>query len=86
MAAAATLSEKFGGLSSDEGSRLLRLLRRSGLPTEMPPKFRTPDFDAALRLDKKRLESAIEFVLLQRLGKATTKQLELEQIVAVLAN
>jgi len=86
MAAAATLSEKFGGLSADEGSRLVRLIQRSGLPTEMPPKFRSPDFVAALRLDKKRLESAIEFVLLQRLGKATTKQLDFDQIVAVLAN
>jgi 3-dehydroquinate synthase len=86
MAAAATLSEKFGGLSSDEGSRLVRLLQRSGLPTEMPAKFRTPDFAAALRLDKKRMESAIEFVLLQHLGKATTKQLDFDQIMAILTN
>src|SRR5262249_19765725 len=86
MAGAATLSEQFGGLSSDEGSRLVRLLKRSGLPTEMPPKFRTPDFAAALRLDKKRSEGVIEFVLLQRLGKATTKQLDFGQIVAVIAN
>jgi 3-dehydroquinate synthase len=86
MAAAATLSEKFGGLSSDEGSRLVGLLKRSGLPTEMPGKFRTPEFAAALRLDKKRLESAIEFVLLQRLGKATTKPLDFDQIMAILTN
>ena len=86
MVAAVTLSEKFGGLSTDEGSRLVRLLQRSGLPTEMPPKFRTPDFAAALRLDKKRSKSAIEFVLLQRLGRATTKQLDFDQIVAVISN
>ena len=85
MAAAAVLSVKFGGLSTDEGSRLVRLLERSGLPTEMPPKFRTPDFAAALRLDKKRLESGVEFVLLQRLGKATTGRLDFDQVVAVLA-
>ena len=86
MASAATLSEKFGGLSTDEGSRLVRLLQRAGLPTEMPPKFRTPDFAAALRLDKKRLESGVEFVLLQRLGKAATKRLDFDQIVAVFTN
>jgi 3-dehydroquinate synthase len=86
MAAAATLSEKFGALSTDEGSRLVRLIQRTGLPTEMPPKFRTPDFAAALRLDKKRLEQGVEFVLLQRLGKATTKRLDFDQIVAVLTD
>jgi 3-dehydroquinate synthase len=86
MAVAATLSEKFGGLGADEGSRLVRLLKRCGLPTEMPPRSRTPDFAAALRLDKKRVDSVIEFVLLQRLGKATTKQLDFDQIVAVLTN
>jgi 3-dehydroquinate synthase len=86
MAAAATLSEKLGGLSADEGSRLVRLLQRAGLPTEMPPKFRTPDFAAALRLDKKRLQSGVEFVLLQRLGKAAIKRLDFDQIVAVFTN
>ena len=86
MASAATLSEKFGGLSTDEGSRLVRLLQRAGLPTKMPLKFRTPDFAAALRLDKKRVESGVEFVLLQRLGRAATKRLDFDQIVAVFTN
>jgi len=86
MAAAATLSEKFGGLSADEASRLVRLIRRTGLRTEMPPKFRTADFESALKLDKKRLAGGVEFVLLQRLGKATTKRLDFGQIMAAFTN
>ena len=86
MAAAATLSEKFGGLSADEASRLVRLIRRTGLRTEMPPKFRTADFESALKLDKKRLAGGVEFVLLQRLGKATTKRLDFGQIIAAFTN
>ncbi|HKN02294.1 MAG TPA: 3-dehydroquinate synthase [Candidatus Binataceae bacterium] len=85
MAVATALSEKHGGLSADEGSRLVRLIGKAGLPTEMPPGARTAEFVSALRLDKKRSENAVEFIVLERLGKATTKRLGFEQILSAIA-
>ena len=84
MAAASRLSAKYSGLSADEASRLERLLERAGLPTAMPPGWRSDEFMSALRLDKKRSAGAVEFVLLSALGKSLTKQLTLEQILAPL--
>ncbi len=86
MAAAAALSEKHGGLGADEAARLVRLLARAGLPTAMPPDARhDAGFESALRLDKKRADGEIEFVLLDRLGHAFTRRLGLSEILAVLA-
>jgi 3-dehydroquinate synthase len=86
MTVAAMLSEKFGGLSADEGSRLVRLIQQSGLPTEMPANARTADFVAALKLDKKRSRDAVEFVMLERLGKAITRRLEFDQVLSAIAS
>jgi 3-dehydroquinate synthase len=82
MAAAAALSQARAGLSADEGSRLVRLIERAGLPTEVPANARSADFVRALRLDKKRTEDAVEFVLLDRLGHAVTRNLSFEEILA----
>ena len=86
MTVAARLSERFAGLSADEGARLVRLIAQAGLPTEMPPKAVTPEFTAALRLDKKRAENALEFVLLEKLGRSLTKRLEFDQVLAALSD
>ncbi|MHB8383742.1 MAG: 3-dehydroquinate synthase [Candidatus Binataceae bacterium] len=86
MIAAAALSERHGGLSADEASRLARLIARFGLPTAMPPGARhDAAFLSALRLDKKRADGAIEFVLLDRLGHAFTRKLAVAGILEVLA-
>ena len=86
MAAAAALSEKHGGLSADEASRLTLLIARAGLPTAMPPDARDdPAFLSAIRLDKKRADGAIEFVLLDRLGHGFTRKLGIAEILAILA-
>src|SRR5262249_30731404 len=86
MAAAVRLSEEFGGLSVDEGARLIRLMERCGLQTKMPARLPNADLLAALRLDKKRSEGAIEFVLLERLGKAMTRRLDFDQVLTALVN
>ncbi len=80
------LSERYGGLSADESSRLVRLIGQAGLPVEMPPNARTPDFLSALRLDKKRSQDAVEFVILERLGQAVTRPLDFEQILSALGS
>lgn len=86
MMVAARLSERFAGLSADESSRLVRLIKQAGLPTEMPPNAVTPEFTAALRLDKKRVQNAVEFVLLEKLGKSVTRRLEFEQVLSALSD
>jgi 3-dehydroquinate synthase len=86
MVAAARLSEKFGGLSADESSRLLRLIERAGLPTELPGSAASSEFMSALRLDKKRSRDTIEFVILEQLGRATTKRIDFEQIRSAVAS
>ncbi|HUY29069.1 MAG TPA: 3-dehydroquinate synthase [Candidatus Binataceae bacterium] len=86
MAAAALLSEKYSGLSAAETARLARLIERMGLPAAMPPGTRDdPAFAGAMRLDKKRADGGIEFVLLDRLGHALTRKLDFGQIAAALA-
>jgi 3-dehydroquinate synthase len=86
MVAALTLSEKHGGLSADEASRLVRLIARTGLPTAMPSTARhDAAFLSAIRMDKKRADGGIEFVLLDRMGHAFTRKLGIEEILAVLA-
>ncbi len=82
MAAAAALSQARAGLSADEGSRLVRLIERAGLPSTLPPDARSAEFVRALRLDKKRTADAVEFVLLDRLGHAVTRKLSFEEILA----
>ncbi|MGH7780488.1 MAG: 3-dehydroquinate synthase [Candidatus Binataceae bacterium] len=85
MTAAAALSQRHGGLSADEASRLVRLISRAGLPTAMPPgRHHDAAFLNALRLDKKRTDGEIEFVLLDRLGHAFMRKLGTAEILAVL--
>jgi 3-dehydroquinate synthase len=84
MVAAARLSSRYAGLSADEASRLQHLIERTGLPTAMPPKWRSDEFLRALGLDKKRAAGGIEFVLLDRLGHSLTKSLLVDDIVSSL--
>jgi 3-dehydroquinate synthase len=84
MVAAARLSNAYGGLSADEAARLERLIERAGLPTGMPADWRGQKFVDALRLDKKRKQGAVEFVLLDRLGHAVMRKLTFNEIVGSL--
>jgi 3-dehydroquinate synthase len=82
--AALQLSVNHAGLSADEASRIKRLLKRAGLPVDMPERWNGAEFVRALRLDKKRRGDIVEFVLLDRIGHAFTQKLRFEQIVASL--
>jgi 3-dehydroquinate synthase len=82
MVAAAHLSGRYAGLSIDEGSRLQHLIEAAGLPVRMPDGWRSDSFLRALRLDKKRADGGVEFVLLDRLGHALTRTLSFEEIIA----
>jgi len=84
MVAACAISRKFAGLAEAESDRIVKLLRKAGLPTSMESRWRTEDFELALRLDKKRVEKQIEFVLIDRLGHALTRKILFDDILSVL--
>ncbi len=84
MVAAARLSRAYAGLDATEAARLEGLIRAAGLPVAMPSGWHAGDFERALRLDKKRADEGIEFVLIDRLGHAFTRKLAFDEIVASL--
>lgn len=85
MVAACAISRKYAGLAESESDRILNLLQKSGLPVAMGSQSRSEDFMHALRLDKKRVEMQIEFVLIDHLGHALTRKFSFEEIFSVLA-
>ncbi len=85
MVAAARLSERHAGLSADESSRLSTLISDAGLPTGLPRGAGNREFLNALKLDKKRAQGMVEFILLDRIGHALPIRLSFEQILAVFA-
>ena len=84
MLAALRLSHLQAGLPTSDVQRVTTLIARVGLPFEMPRKWNSVDFVAALRLDKKRIEDGVEFVLVDALGHAFTKKLSFEAITSAL--
>ncbi|HYA35644.1 MAG TPA: hypothetical protein VEF03_08485, partial [Candidatus Binataceae bacterium] len=82
--AALRLSHLQAGLPTGDVQRVMTLIKRAGLPCEMPRKWNTADFVAALRLDKKRVEDGVEFVLVDALGHALTKKLSFNTITSAL--
>ncbi len=82
MAAAAKLSVAKGKLGQKDADRLVALLARIGLPTKL-------DFDKAaaldaVRKDKKRQDDAINFVLLEGIGKAVVEKVAIAELEAVM--
>jgi len=73
MVAALTLSEHLAGLDAAEAEWGRRLIRDCGLCRSLPAL--NPDVVmSALRLDKKRRETGVPFVLLPRLGAAVVRE------------
>ena len=81
MVAAARLSQTQAALSEAEAQRLTGLIEAAGLPVAMPAGLRVSDLMRALKLDKKRANGGVEFVLIDRLGHAFTRRLSFEQVL-----
>ena len=84
MIVAVRLSERLSGLGSEISAQLEPLLQRFGLPV-------TLDYDPAkvmniLRMDKKRRDDGIDFVLLQKPGVAVVQKLGFDVIESALRN
>jgi 3-dehydroquinate synthase len=71
MAFAARRSEALGLAAAGTAARLVALLERLGLPTELPPHPRRA-YLAALAVDKKKRDARIRFVALREIGRAET--------------
>ena len=80
MAFAARRSEELGLATPGSAVRLIALLARAGLPTELPP-FPRRAYLEALSSDKKRKDDRIRFVALRAIGRAETVSLRPEEIL-----
>jgi 3-dehydroquinate synthase len=80
MVFAARRSEALGHAPAGTADRLEALIRRAGLPTE-PPAFPRRAYLAALRVDKKRTDAHVRFVVLRGIGRAETVPLTPAEIL-----
>ncbi|HSJ99169.1 MAG TPA: 3-dehydroquinate synthase, partial [Myxococcota bacterium] len=80
MAFAARRSESLGHAPAGTADRLEALLRRAELPTE-PPGFPRRAYLSALRVDKKRTDAHVRFVVLRGIGRADTVALTPAEIL-----
>lgn len=81
MVYAAERSEALGRAPAGTTRRLRSLCERIGLPTELPD-FPRSAYLSALKVDKKKKDSTIRFVVLEGIGRATTVALRPAEIVA----
>lgn len=68
MIAAARISEKMGYLKNGEAGRIAALIRQTGLPVKIPKSLDGEKIIAQLRMDKKKKDGIIHFVLLKKIG------------------
>lgn len=72
MAAVSKISEYWQFTDRSNTDRLLTLLKRSGLPTELPA-FTLNDYIVTMLKDKKRAEAGINMVLMKQIGEVFLK-------------
>ncbi len=78
MVAACNLSEQLNGFSFEEAKRIVQLLAKYHLPVDMET-----DYDKVfeiLKMDKKRSGDTIDFILLNKIGDAVIKTIQLEAL------
>jgi 3-dehydroquinate synthase len=80
MAYAARRSEELGLAPAGTAGRLVTLLERAALPTALPDRPRGA-YLAALKVDKKKLDARIRYVVLRRIGGAETLPLTPAEIL-----
>ena len=76
MAYASSLSQKMNGFK--DANRVVSLLEKYGLPT-----FTQFDKDKVinvLKMDKKKTKDSINFILLEKIGKAVIKEISIQQL------
>ncbi|MDJ0855099.1 MAG: 3-dehydroquinate synthase [Desulfobacterales bacterium] len=82
MVIAARFSQRHTGLAQESRMRLTTLLRRLGLPTELP--VAPAEILQVLGKDKKRQGDSVHFVCLERLGSSVVNPVGLSDLAAFL--
>lgn len=82
MVVAAAFSRELGGLDPEAVARLVRLLGRYHLPVDIHSD--PAAISRYFRMDKKREDDTIHFILLNEIGAAVVKPLALERLSALL--
>ncbi len=80
MAKAATISVREGYCDDASVTRIHHLIKRSGLPTELPSDIRLEDLVRRMEVDKKSGAGKIKFVLCGGIGKFLFHRLSPEEI------
>jgi 3-dehydroquinate synthase len=62
--------------------RIVALLRRAGLPTELPRELVTPNLAVAVAADKKVSDGKVKFVLIEDIGRVRFEMLSGEEVLA----
>jgi 3-dehydroquinate synthase len=81
MVFAATLSSERGTCPAPVAKRVIRLIERAGLPTELPAELIGPNLTLAIETDKKVSGGKVKFVCLEDIGKTRFEQLAGEEVV-----
>jgi 3-dehydroquinate synthase len=81
MVAAARVSHALGRCPADVVERLVRLLKRTGLPTDIPAGLTPAALALAMQTDKKSAGGRIRFVCLEAIGRTTFVELTGQEIV-----
>jgi 3-dehydroquinate synthase len=82
MAFAARLSAARGICAASVAERIEALLRRAGLPTEIPRELVTPALAIAVTADKKATDGKIKFVVIEDIGRVRFELLSGEEVLA----
>jgi 3-dehydroquinate synthase len=81
MVAEARMARTMGRCATDTVERLERLLKRAGLPTEIPKDLTPAALALAMQADKKSADGRIRTVCLEEIGRTTFVPLSAEEIV-----
>jgi 3-dehydroquinate synthase len=84
MVAEARLSRALGRCGDETVERLERLLKRAGLPTEIPRDLAPGALALAMQADKKSADGKVRTVCLEEIGRTTFVPLSAEEIVSKL--
>jgi 3-dehydroquinate synthase len=85
MVAAARVSRALGHCDAATVERLLALLKRIGLPTEIPRGLSAEALSVAMLRDKKKTEGRIRFVCLEGIGRTAFVDIGAQEIVQKLS-
>jgi 3-dehydroquinate synthase len=85
MVCAAVLSQSLGLLDAPSVARIRAIVAAANLPTQWPSEVTADAALAAMQLDKKTSHGALNFIVLDALGRSHVRAVEAAQVRAVIA-